>query len=146
MSSLRNFQDFIKSQIVKKQSPNKSRAEFLLKEADKKDASLKERLEKLEVTDYNAGDYVESCYNIIMLIIRAKMLTEGFNASGSGAHEAEVSYLRNLGFKENEVQFMNQIRYFRNGMLYYGTVIDKDYAHNVLGFFKQIHPKLRKLL
>ena len=56
------------------------------------------------------------------------MLLEGYNASGLGAHEAEVSYLRVLGFSENDVQFADQLRFFRNGMLYYGTMLDKEYA------------------
>jgi len=41
-----------------------------------------------------------------MELIRAKMLIDGFNASGHGAHEAEVSYTRKVGFKETEVQFL----------------------------------------
>ena len=56
-----------------------------------------------------------------MEIIRAKMLLRGYNASGYGAHEAEVSYLRNLDFNETDVQFLDQMRYFRNGMLYFIT-------------------------
>ena len=77
-----------------------------------------------------------------METIRAKMLLDGFNASGYGAHEAEVAYLRNLGFSESNVQFLDQIRFFRNGMLYYGTIIDKEYAEKVYEFLGKIYPKL----
>ena len=79
-----------------------------------------------------------------MELIRAKMLLEGYNASGQGAHEAEVSYLRVLGFSEKDVQFADQMRFFRNGMLYYGKILDKEYAEKVVDFVKQTYPKLIK--
>ncbi|MBI5391667.1 hypothetical protein HZB00_01565 [Candidatus Woesearchaeota archaeon] len=81
-----------------------------------------------------------------MEVIRAKMLLDGYNASGFGAHEAEVSYMRILGFKENEVQFADQLRYFRNGMLYYGTILDKGYAEKVIEFTKRTYEKLKMLI
>ena len=80
-----------------------------------------------------------------MEIIRAKMLMRGFNDSGKGAHEAEVSYLRVLSFSEKEVQFVNQMRFFRNGILYYGTMLDKEYAEKVVDFLKRNYLKLRNL-
>ena len=74
------------------------------------------------------------------------MLIEGYNASGFRAHEAEVAYLRKLGFSEHEVQFTDQIRFFRNGMLYYGTMLDKEYAEKVMDFTKKIYLKLKDLV
>jgi hypothetical protein len=95
------------------------------------------------VHDNNANDYLKKCYDILMGLIRAKMLLEGYNASGICAHEAEVSYMRNLNLSENEVQFANQMRYFRNGILYYGTILDKEYAEKVIEFTKKNYPKLK---
>jgi len=74
------------------------------------------------------------------------MLLGGYNSSGVGAHEAEVSYLRVLGFKENDVQFTDQMRFFRNGMLYYGTRIDKEYAEKVILFTKANYSKLKNVI
>ena len=70
------------------------------------------------------------------------MLEEGYNASGQGAHEAEVSYLRELGFKEKDIQFADQLRYFRNGMLYYGTILDDEYAKLIIEFTNKIYKQL----
>ncbi len=92
----------------------------------------------------NINDYVEHCYDIIMFLIRAKMYLDGYYASGQGAHEAEVSYLRKVGFTEKEVQFMDQMRFFRNGILYYGTALDQEYAEKVVKFTKTVHPKLKE--
>lgn len=144
MNRIRNFEEFIKEGIVKIQKPDSSRAEFLMKEAEQSYENLCEQVEKLGVNRKNANNFVKICYDILMELIRAKMLTEGYNASGYGAHESEVSYLRVLGFKENDVQYTDQIRFFRNGMLYYGTMMEKDYAEKVISFTKDKYIELRK--
>ncbi len=146
MKAIKQFDEFIKSNIVKKQSIDKSRAEFLIKEAENSYNNLLEKISKIKLSDNNANDFVKSCYDILMEIIRAKMLLEGYNATGFGAHEAEVSYMRELSFNENDVQFADQIRFFRNGMLYYGTILDKEYAEKVIDFTKRIYQKLKEIV
>ncbi|MEK6932347.1 MAG: hypothetical protein AABW56_00970 [Nanoarchaeota archaeon] len=146
MRAIKNFNDFIKDGIVKKQSPDKSRAEFLIKEAELGYFNLLEQIDKIGIKDKNANNYVKNCYDILMELIRAKMLLNGYNSSGLGAHEAEVSFARLLGFNEKDVQFLDQMRFFRNGMLYYGKILDKEYAEKVLEFTKKIYPKLKNLL
>lgn len=146
MKGIRDFDEFIKGNIVKKQSIDKSRAEFLVKEAKNGYDNLLEKIQKIGIREDNANDFVKSCYDILMELIRAKMLLDGYNASGFGAHEAEVSYMRVLGFVEKDIQFTDQIRYFRNGMLYYGTILDKEYAEKVIDFTKRIYIRLRKML
>jgi len=144
MTAILQFDEFIKRGIVKKQNPDNSRALFLKKEAEISYLNLHEKISKIGLRDDNANDFVKSCYDILMELIRAKMILKGFNASGQGAHESEVSYLRLLGFRENEVQFADQIRYFRNGMLYYGTRLEKEYAEKVIEFTKKIYAELTK--
>jgi len=143
MRAVRKFDEFLKEKIVKKQSIDKSRAEFLIKESENSYANLLEKAQKIKLNDSNANDFVKSCYDILMELIRSKMLLNGYNASGFGAHEAEVAYLRILKFNENDVQFADQIRFFRNGMLYYGTILDKDYAEKVIEFTKRLYKKLK---
>ena len=114
--------------------------------SEKDYGSLFEVIKKIKLNDNNANMFIKSCYDILMELIRAKLLLEGYNASGYGAHEAEVSYMRVLGFDENVVQFADQIRFFRNGMLYYGTMLDRDYAEKVIEFTKRLYPQLRKMV
>jgi len=109
MKPIKKFDEFIESGIVKKQSPNSSRAEFLIKESGRSYFSLLEQIDKIGISEENANNYLKDCYDLLMELIRAKMLLDGYNASGFGAHEAEVSYLRNMGFKEAEVQFADQM-------------------------------------
>ena len=73
------------------------------------------------------------------------MLLEGYNASGFEAHKAEVAYLNVLGFEEKDVKFADQMRYYRNGMIYYGTILDKEYTEKVVKFTKRIYIKLREI-
>ncbi|MDO8516529.1 MAG: hypothetical protein Q7S33_00230 [Nanoarchaeota archaeon] len=145
MKGIRNFKEFIKAGIVKIQTPDKSRAEFLIKEAEQGYNYLLEVIEKIGIKNENANDYIKRCYDILMELVRAKMLVDGYNASGYGAHEAEVSYLRTLDFREIDVQFADQMRFFRNGMLYYGTILDKEYAEKVIKFTKENYLKLKKM-
>ncbi len=146
MKAIKKFDEFIKKGIVRKTNVNLDRARSLIIESERKMNSLKERLEKIGIKNENANDYVEYSYDILMLLIRAKLYSEEYNASGLGAHEAEVSYMRILGFDEKEVQFVDQMRYFRNGILYYGTILDKEYAEKVVEFTKKIYHKLKRMI
>lgn len=146
MRAIKSFDEFIEEGIAKKQSPDKSRANFLINEADTSLEGLNERIKKIGINEKNANSIIKDSYDIIMGLVRARMLLDGYNASGFGAHEAEVSYLRALGFIENDVQFANQLRFFRNGMLYYGKVMDKEYAQKVLDFLGKVYPRLKNLL
>ena len=146
MKPIKKFDEFIESGIVKKQSPNSSRAEFLIKESGRSYFSLLEQIDKIGISEENANNYLKDCYDLLMELIRAKMLLDGYNASGFGAHEAEVSYLRNMGFKEAEVQFADQMRFFRNGIVYYGTALHKEYAEKVIEFTKKMYLELKRIL
>jgi len=146
MRPIKNFDEFISEGIIKKQTPDISRAKFLLKETEKSYLFVSRLIKNIGINDENANSIIKLCYDVIMELIRANMLMNGFNASGQGAHEAEVAYLKEIGFTENDVQFTNQLRYFRNGMLYYGTILDKDYAEKILEFINKIYPKLKKLV
>lgn len=143
MRALKSFDDFFKEGIIKRISINKERAKSLTIESERKSLSLKEKIEKIGVKNENANDYIEYCYDLIMHLIRAKLFLEGYSSNGIGAHEAEISYLRILGFSEKDIQFADQMRYFRNRILYYGTALDKEYAEKVIEFIKRIYPKLK---
>jgi hypothetical protein len=140
------FDDYLKKKIVRKNTPDKSRAKFLLNESDNSFKGLKERIDKMGINKYNANSIIKDCYDIIMEIIRAKMLFDGYASSGLSAHEAEVSYLKILGFKDNKVEFINELRYFRNSITYYGKILDKEYAIKVVDFLTNNHKDIRKMI
>ena len=139
---IKEFEDYIKQGIVKKQSSNILRANFLAEEAKTSYEGLIERLNKIGTNNKNANSIIKDCYDIIMELIRSKMLLKGYNSSGYGAHEAEVSFTKKLKFKESETNFLDKLRYYRNGMIYYGTILDEEYANKVVKFTKEIFKRL----
>jgi hypothetical protein len=145
MRAIRRFDEFLSDGTVKKQAPDNSRANFLIKESEKSYLFLKTLVKDYKITDDNANSIVRLCYDILMEMIRAAMLVKGFSSSGQGAHEAEVSYMRNLGFSELDLQFADRLRYFRNGIVYYGKVLDAEYAKQVFEFLEKTYPKLKKM-
>jgi len=142
---LKEFEDYLTEGVLRKINPNTERALFLAEEAKRKLRNLKKLISKLGVDDDSANDYVNFCYDIIMALIRSKMYKEGYVSSGLGAHEAEVAYLEKLRFPKNEIRFADQLRYHRNGILYYGKLFDKDYALKVIEFVKKAYLKLLKV-
>lgn len=138
----RRFYEYVEARVVKKISPDKPRARFLITESNNSLEGLKERVQKIGINDKNANSIIKDCYDIIMELIRAKLLLEGYVSSGQYAHEAEVSYLRELKFLDNEVAFLNELRYFRNSVTYYGKILDRLYAEKVFEFMTKILPKL----
>lgn len=146
MRPLKNFNEFLKSGVIRKRTPDIARAKSLIQEAEKRMNFLKEARNKIGLSDINANYFIETSYDVLIELIRAKLLINGFSSSGKGAHEAEVSYMRNMGFYEKEARFMNDLRFFRNGILYYGKDFDAEYGNKVLDFLNKTYPKLKKLL
>jgi hypothetical protein len=145
MMPLKTFDEYVKEGTTRKQSPDKLRARFLITESKESYDVLIYFIEKIGLIDSNANYVIKNAYDIIMELIRAKMLSDGFSTTGKGAHEAEVSYMAKIGFGAKDVDFANELRYFRNGILYYGKKFDKEYATKVLAFLKRIYPSVRKM-
>ncbi|HLC77297.1 MAG TPA: hypothetical protein VJH04_03785 [archaeon] len=145
MKPLRKFEDFLKEGIVKKQRIDVSRAADLVQEAEKRRQFIKDMEEKIVVSDANANYFVENIYDTIMELIRAKMFLDGFKAAGLSAHEAEVSYLRKLKFSEADIRFSNELRYYRNGVVYYGKSMNAEYANKVLKFLNEKYSHLMNI-
>ncbi|MBI4154301.1 hypothetical protein HY501_03115 [Candidatus Woesearchaeota archaeon] len=143
MRTIKPFEEFIRDGTARKINIDRERAKSLVLEAERKFKSLEETIKKMGVSDANANDYIEYCYNIAMFLVRARMFGTGYASSGQGAHEAEVSFARKLGFNEAQVQFLDQLRYFRNGILYYGKRFDREYAEKVIDFTRKTYGKLR---
>ena len=146
MNLPKEFEYYTTNGVIKRCSVDKSRAEFLISESQLTLEGLKERVEKIGINEKNANSIIKDCYDILMELIRAKLLLSGYNSSGQYAHEAEVSYLIKKGFCTNEVSFLNELRYFRNSVTYYGKILDKEYAKKVYRFMNKIYPKLKQTL
>ena len=143
---MNSFEYYLKKGIVKKVSVNKSRAKDLVEESERKYGQIERVLDKIGVDDKNANDIIGDSYDVLIGLIRAKIFLEGFSASGLGAHEAEVSFLSKLDFSEQEIDFIQRLRFFRNGVMYYGRRFDKEYAEKVILFTEKTFKKLKNIL
>ena len=146
MNLPRKFEEYIRMRIVLNGAINKSRAEFLIMEAEKSFNGLKKRLEIMGIDEDNSNSIVKDCYDILMELIRANLLLKGYNSSGQFAHEAEVAYFKKLNFSDNETSFLNDLRYFRNSVTYYGKILTVEYAVKVVIFTKRIYPQLVNII
>lgn len=144
MKPIREFNYYLEKGVVHKKSPDKARSNFLKKESKLSFEGLVERVKIMGINKRNSNSIIKDCYDIILEIIRSKMFILGYYASGQGAHEAEVSFSKKIIKKEQDIQFLNKLRYFRNGMIYYGTILDLEYAEKVFNFTKRIYSELTK--
>src|SRR3990172_8576562 len=141
-----DFQYYMNHGIVKKHAPNTPRAEFLINEVSKSLIGLNTRVKKLGIDEFSANSIIKEVHDILIELIRAKMLIDGFSASGNLAHEAEIAYLKTLDFSDSDVSAANELRKARNGITYYGKMFEVEYAKDVYSFLKSIYPKLKKIL
>ncbi|MCK4996968.1 hypothetical protein KAS08_01570 [Candidatus Pacearchaeota archaeon] len=144
MRLLKDFDYFLEKGIVRKQGVDKSRSEFLEKESKLSFDGLIERVELMGINKKNSNSVIKDCYDIILESIRSKMFLLGYSSTGHGAHEAEVAFSRKILERENDVQFLNKLRYFRNGMIYYGMIFDLEYAKDVVDFTKRIYLEITR--
>ena len=92
----------------------------------------------------NPNVIVDQCYDILIELIRAKLFLDGYNSKSS--HEAEVSYMKIIGFGEAETKQMDELRYYRNGTKYYGTMLNLEYAEKTIEFMNSLYLKLLRTL
>ena len=142
---LKKFNYYLNEGIIKKHRTDMLRAKSLIEEAGKRKLFLNEMTNKIGISEENANYFVEHSYDVIMELIRAKLLIDGFKSIGLYAHEAEVAYLRDINFSETDVIFIDELRYFRNGIIYYGKKLNKKYAEIVVDFLENKYPELKKL-
>ena len=130
MKPLKKFEEYVNSGVVRKTGVDLNRSASLQKEAEKRKAFVL----SIKLTDGNANYVVENSYDLLMELIRAVLYARGYSSSGAGAHEAEVSYTRIIGFSDADVMFLNDLRWRRNGILYYGKDYDVNYALKTMSF------------
>ncbi|MEK6844656.1 MAG: hypothetical protein AABX44_00180 [Nanoarchaeota archaeon] len=142
----KKFKEYIEEGIIKKIISDKEKAKFLIAESEKSLRGLNKRIKLMGIDEENTNSIIKDIYDIIMELVRAKLLIEGYKSSGQFSHEAEVSFLIELGFSDNEVLFLNQLRYSRNSIIYYGKILNKEYAKKAYGFLNKIYPKLSRII
>ena len=145
MRLTRTFEEFVSEGVVNKRKSDVLRAKSLIEESDRDYKFSKMILSSIGFRYESMNYFVVSSYDILIKLIRARFIIDGFFSSGEGAHEAEISYMRKLGFSEKETLIMNDLRYHRNGIQYYGKSFDENYARKVLEFLDRMYPILKNI-
>jgi hypothetical protein len=115
-----SFDEYTKLGAVSKDRPDISRSDSQMMKATNRKAFLQDVQAKIEITEANANYFVEIAFDILLELIRFRLFLEGYKAIGLYAHEAEVSYLHELGFNATDPRFVESLRYSRNQINYYG--------------------------
>jgi putative sterol carrier protein len=89
---MKDFYEYLEDRTINKITPDINRSIYLSEEAKKRHRFLKEMTEKIKLSDDNANYVIEMSYDILLELIRSKMLKDGYCSSGS--HEAEISYMK----------------------------------------------------
>jgi len=144
MNLPKEFEYYLQRGIAKKSGSDKPRAKFLISESETSLEGLNERIKIIGINNKNANSIIKDCYDIIMELVRAKLLIDGYSSSGNYAHEGEISYLKKLGFIDNDLSFLNDLRYFRNSVTYYGKILNEEYAKKVYDFLNKVIGQLKE--
>lgn len=140
---MKKFEEYVAKGIIQKRTNIGHKANFLKKEAEKSYQTLINITQTITITRTSANTIIKLCYDIILELIRAKLMQEGFSTTGLGAHEATIAFLQTKNWKEEDLLFLDQLRRFRNEIVYEGESLEEEYAQEVLTFTKKQYDKLR---
>ncbi len=129
------FSFYLKKGFVKKVQRDINRKNALLNMARKRIEYSK----KLDDPNFK----LEFIYEALIEYIEAIMAEKGYK---SYSHEADISFLRELGFKESEIARMDEIRRLRHKSKYYGEVIKKEIVEDIEKFILSLIEKLESLV
>jgi hypothetical protein len=133
-----DFQYYVSSGHVKKQSPNKSLAISTFKEAQERYATYASVFGRL-----NAKYILENAYEATREAADALLYLDGFK---SLSHEASIAYLRTKGFSESDIRDFDRFRAIRNGIKYYGKGCDEKDAQEALQLAEKIINRVKGML
>ncbi len=142
MKPLRDFKEYVRSRVVETRPTNTERVHSLEAESAHRAAYVDSVCKNLGINESTANYIIESCYDTLIALARARLIEANYYARGEGAHEAEVAFLRTIDVPESDINFLNELRYRRNRILYYGDRYDTVYAHQCQEKLQELRSKL----
>ncbi len=124
------FEYYLRKGSVKKTLPDKNRAKSLIKRL-----KLAE-----ELGDPNFK--LEMSYESLIECIEAIMALNGYK---SYSHEADIAFLREMGFSEEYIVRLDNLRKLRHKSKYYGEIISKELAEYTIEIAKDVLNKLLRI-
>ena len=127
--------------MIAKITPDKQKARALIKMAE----ITLERLEKTDREAYPSNTLVDY-YDIMHKLLEAIALKKGSKAKGEGAHQELIDYIaKQQNINEQDRQFLQQLRDYRNRISYEGFMINQEFIATNQQRIKTVIGLLRKL-
>ncbi len=109
--------------MITKVKPDNQKSESLKKMAE----ITLQRLAKTDMQLYPSNTLLDF-YDAIHRLVEALTLREGIKIKGEGAHQELIDYIaKQKKIDEQERQFLQQMREYRNRISYEGFIIHKNY-------------------
>ena len=121
------FEYYLSKGVVKKCNKNCEKAKSLIKKARKRI----EVSQEIKIPSFR----LEFAYEAIIEAIEALLSVEGYK---SYSHEADISFLRKVGFSEMVVLEVDRLRRKRHRSKYYGLEFSNNDANDAVRLAKKI--------
>ena len=135
---MKEFTYFLKQNVVKRQAPDANLARATYSESVER-LALAKRLLRSEKAKY----VLENTYEAMREAADAVLYKKGFK---SYSHEASISFLKGIGFTEQELREFDRFRKIRNDIKYYGGDCDEHDAKAAIKLAEKLIPRIKELL
>lgn len=132
------FEYYIKNNLVKKKSVDRSEANALMRKAGERlEFSIKTR----KINEKTASFIFEDIYECLREASQSLMSLKGYKPY---SHEALIAFLKNLNLLESDIEMFDKYRILRNKAVYGGERISVEKCNEALRFLISFLPELKK--
>jgi len=131
--ALLSFEYYISKGLVKRRRKNRALAKSLLKSAIDRMKFSK------SILKCKPRYALEMAYEAVIELIDALLALKGYK---SWSHEANIAFLRKLGFAETEIKRLDLSRRRRHSSKYYGVFFSKEEAREEVNELEKAFKKL----
>ena len=118
-------------------TPDRKRAAFLIKQAEKTLRSLR----KISMDENNASVFFPNYYDAFLELMHAIMYARGYRVNN---HYCLGYYLRDAIKDDESYRIFDRARSIRNSLIYYGETFDKPVIDEVIAKIISSFEKLKK--
>lgn len=127
---------------MRKITPDKEKATAMLKMSEK----IEERIQDTEIGRF-PSQVLTDYYDILHNLMEGISSADGFKSEGKGTHKKLIDWTTSENdLQENERQFLNQIRKYRNRISYEGFSIDSNFLERNQEKIQKLIEKLKTML
>ena len=132
-----NWKDCLAEGNAVKITPNKKRADFLVKRAE----STLKVLGNIKLDETNAPIFFTNYYDALLEILHAMMYTDGYKVKN---HYCLGYYLQDILQDRESFSVFDRSRLLRNSIIYYGELFDKAVLLDAIRQIKETFAVLRR--